>query len=59
MNANSSFEPMDLDQEEALGDIEMVIPTIVVHPPSDDDSDMEEETVDVEMICTEDEPQPQ
>ncbi|KAG8664477.1 uncharacterized protein FPOAC1_013816 [Fusarium poae] len=57
MDANSWFERMDIDQEEAPRDTEMVIPTIVIHPPSGDDCDMQEETMDVEMVCTEDESQ--
>ena len=52
MNVSSWFEPMDIDQEDTPRDIEMVVPTIVVHPPSDDDCDMQEETADVEMTCT-------
>jgi hypothetical protein len=47
------FEPMDIDNEQTARDAKLHIPTIVVHPPSDDDCEMMEEPEDVEMFCAE------
>ena len=53
MDTSAQYDPMDVDIEGASRHNEMVIPTIVLSPPSDDDLEMKEDIEDVEMTCAE------
>ncbi|ENH75854.1 hypothetical protein FOC1_g10002991 [Fusarium oxysporum f. sp. cubense race 1] len=53
MDTGAQYDPIDIDNEEASRHNEMVIPTIVLSPPSDDDFDMKEDSEDVDMTGAE------